>query len=135
MFISIALLQGCAAWSYGVEATNPPPNKLFSSKVNSLTPTFRWNYYKPNKSGSNISYDFQILTHPSKQVVYERYSITVTNHKIDSKLKPNTKYYWQVRGNYSENGNMLVTEWNGWTGFVFLIMGTVTAYEPFIYYS
>ena len=122
----VVLLQGCVAWNYGIEPIYPPSSKLslFSGEtVDSLMPTFRWKPYTANKQASNITYNLQILRYPSPGIVYERNNIMTTSHKINIKLMPNKHYIWRIKANYTEKGNKLVTNWNGW-GVFMLIPGS-----------
>ena len=81
----------------------------------------------------DITYHFQILNLLNKNIIYERAGLLTSYHKIEVKLKNDTKYFWRVQANYTEKGENLSTGWNGWAGFIVHIMGVATGSEPYIF--
>jgi len=113
-------------------------------KVDSLRPTLRWESFpRPqdhelDREGlleriRNVTYDLKIWQADEEypveypwQLVYLRRGVPEPSHKIESPLKPSTKYFWTVRARFELDGQPRVTEW-GVTGVRVLLFPAVAS--------
>jgi hypothetical protein len=111
---------------------NVPVDVLDWVKVDSLQPTLRWEPF-PGKTQaplsaeitafvnvderavSDITYDLKIwnvLDGTPAELVYEHEGIVEQWHRLESPLKPKTKYVWSVRARFKLDGKPRATEWS-----------------------
>ncbi len=130
LLVALTWIVGCArpVAVYGLRPEYPEAYEKFV-KVESLQPTLRWEPFprpqdrESDKEGwlkriGNVTYDLKIwradeenpVEYPG-QLVYLRRGLPEPSHKIESSLKPSTKYFWTVRARFEIEGEPRVTEW------------------------
>ena len=106
---------------------NPFPSIWPSSvKINSLTPTFRWEAFPREhdvfgdkdiqQKLSDVNYDLRIfaaVNSESGPMIYSARNIQNPYHKIEKDLKACSHYYWTVRARFKLNGRPRAIEWAG----------------------
>ena len=122
LIIALAL-SGCVAWGQGIDPIEPAGRKIFPSPTTeSLQPTLAWEAVDPEEK-PDARYHlivYRLEGFPAREVtVYSRRDLTVTSHRLDRPLLPDTRYHWRVGVTYS-NGKETRTEWNGYRAFYFI---------------
>ena len=86
--------------------------------VNSLQPTFRWERFEAgNQTGidlASVRYDLRIWDVQNGApvgVAYAREGLAETFHRLETPLRPQTKYFWSVRARFLLDGQTRVTPW------------------------
>ena len=124
------IVAGCSKPTVvGLHPYNPPVTRKGLSlltdfvKVDTLTPTFRWQplTIKVDPSSGqgpaqidNITYEIRIWRTVSSndgKLVYRREQLTATEHRPEQPLDPGTRYSWSVRGHFEIDGQARTTEW------------------------
>jgi len=131
-------LAGCVSWHSGIAPLYPPGEKIIPApKVDSLTPTLKWEPIRLDKASNkitNIRYDIVIYTttgFPPKNIVaYKKDEISETSHMVATQLKPSTQYFWRIRAKYKQNGNEVTGKWNG---FGFVALNTYATNKPYFF--
>lgn len=103
--LCLLVLIGCTKYR-GIKPLHPDVgNPNYITRVDSLTPTFRWEPW----SDPNVTYDlivYEGITEYSfwkgtrRAVggeVYYREALQETVHEIEEPLKPDTEYHWSLR--------------------------------------
>lgn len=91
-------------------------------RVKDLRPTFAW-AWKPvdrgswtgefSKYNSDVSYDLRVTSTIGGSIVYEKFGLGDTQHKMRKSLRPNGNFIWQIRANFLLNGKIRRTRWFG----------------------
>ena len=116
-------LSSCVAWHSGVTPVYPPGKKTIPApKVNSLTPTLKWeslNIKDSTGKVTGIRYEIIIYTisgfHAEHKIAYQKDDIAETSHTVSTPLQPSTRYFWRIRAKYKQNGDKATGEWNGFS--------------------
>ena len=91
-------------------------------RIKDLQPTFAW-AWEPvdrgswtgefSKYNSDVSYDLRVTSTNSGSIVYEKFGLTDTQHKMRRSLRPNGHFIWQIRANFLWNEKIRRTRWFG----------------------
>ncbi len=125
---------GCSynASIYGLRPIEPPPRigamfsaangRLEYTPVANRHPTLRWDYFMPPPAvpGSaaapeNVGYDlrvWEVRNGGPGDLVYERKGLPAPEHRVETLLKPETRYFWSVRARFEINGEARLTDWS-----------------------
>ena len=112
----------------GLRPEYPKVRGSHYSKVDSLQPTFRWEFfhwpqdYEANKEGvlkgiRNVTYElkiWRIVDEYPVELIYARQGLPEPFHKIEEPLEPSTKYFWTIRARFELDGRPRVTGWGYW---------------------
>jgi len=136
--LCLAGLTGCGKPSVvGLHPEYPPVvRKSFTLYadfviVNTLMPMFRWQPLemtradppteKENGRIENVTYELRIwrtVPTESGRLVYVRSNLTSPVHRLETPLKPGTRYLWSIRAHFEIDGRSRLTEWT-MAGYVF----------------
>jgi hypothetical protein len=130
----LMLLSGCQGTTVvGLRPEYPPVEiKAFSLygefvEVDSLQPTFRWQAFplsvkkeateKATRNGEieHVTYEIRIwrtTTDATGKLQYARSGLTGVHHRLETPLKPGTRYFWSVRAHFIVNGHPRTIEWS-----------------------
>jgi hypothetical protein len=109
-----------------------PRRLIIWSKVNSLTPTLRWQPYPGEHQtikGAEITpfissdlgkisdkqYDlkiWEVQEQMPSMLAYEAEGLSQPYHTVAKALKPNTQYLWSIRARFNINGQTRLSEWS-----------------------
>jgi hypothetical protein len=101
-------------------------------EVDSLQPTLRWEPFPGTTQAmlggqttpfvdvdlaavSDVTYDLRIWETSRgtpAQLVYEREGLVEPSHRVESPLKPRTRYAWSVRSRFRLDGRPRASEWS-----------------------
>ena len=118
----------CERHQYGVAPLNPEHQTGGYTKINTLTPTFKWRASKRPE----VHYDLIVRKSVScgglvlfkeglhgELVVYEE-DLSQPSYKLQQRLEPNTNYIWSVRFREGD----IVSTWSSTGHFTFFIIGS-----------
>lgn len=134
-FIVMAItIFGCANGPpvVGLIPEYPPVEvKIFSLhaefiEIDSLQPTMRWQPFSPslytNEEGTDPAETFEDVTYEvriwrtiageQKRLAYGRRDLKTPEHRLETPLLPDTRYFWSVRAHFKLNGHPRTTEWS-----------------------
>jgi hypothetical protein len=113
------------------------------TQVSSLRPTLRWQAFPrpadvaaaPSDMArvSQVTYDLVIARErnlAAGDVVYRRSGLPSPEHRLESALAPNARYFWTVRARFVLDGAAHVT---GWSSTHYMARDSVTAPSRFSY--
>ena len=93
--------------------------------VDDLQPTLRWQAFPrdidvalaPQEMGrvKNVHYDLLVAREENlgpAEIVYHREGLADSVHKIETRLTPDTRYFWTVRADFELDGRRRVTGWS-----------------------
>ena len=107
-------------------AASAPVGTQVPVKVDSVTPRLAWTE-RPAGSpvaaagppdsvpAGDLRYDVRIFEEfdwGPGELVYERYGLSGTEHRVESELKPATMHFWTVRVRYAVEGEPRATRWS-----------------------
>ena len=127
------VLAGCTRPTpvYGLRPLDPPARAELNSqkvvfvRVSSLTPTLRWEAFPTEDDRKadheallgrirNVTYELKVYSVENEfptGPIYARRGLLEPSHKLETRLKPSTNYFWTVRARFELDGHTLVTPW------------------------
>jgi hypothetical protein len=110
-----------------------PPVKIKSfalysefTEVDSMQPTFRWQPFLPSSVATaedtdlteaieDVTYELRIwrtVAGRFSRLTYVRRDLKTSEHRLETPLSPDTRYFWSVRAHFKLHGRPRTTEWS-----------------------
>ena len=106
----LLLPSACRVHVTGLMPLSPSPEH---GGVDSLTPTLQWEPFATQGDAriTEVVYDVRVML-PGGGVVYLKEGLPACEHRVESPLRPKTRYEWTVRARFRWEGQRRVTQWS-----------------------